>query len=254
MVSAMTTTDPGWTPLDGGLSALTSLAEPTRRAVYAYVASARGWVGRDEAASSLGLERGTAVHHLDRLVADGLLEVAFRRLSGRRGPGAGRPAKLYRRADRTFEVSLPQRDYELAGRLLARAAERSTTDQVDVGLAIATVARQEGRRIAELVRSETAEGDDAARRGTTLRVLSEHGYEPHTEDDGTVVLSNCPFHGLAKEHAELVCGMNFSLLDALAEADGTLTARLEPVEGACCVRLHPTQPPEGSDSEVAIAT
>ena len=241
MVSPMTTSDRDWSPLEGGLSALTCLAEPTRRAVYGYVASARDWVGRDEAAMSLGLERGTAAHHLDRLVADGLLEVVFRRLSGRRGPGAGRPAKLYRRADRTFEVSLPQRDYELAGRLLASAAERATADQIDVGPAIDAVARQEGRRIAEQVRSKTADGD-AVRGGTTLRVLAEHGYEPHTEDDGTVVLSNCPFHQLAKEHTQLVCGMNFSLLDAFAEADGRLTASLEPAEGACCVRLHPKDP------------
>lgn len=238
----MSTPDSGWSPLEGGLSALTSLAEPTRRAVYACVASARDWVGRDEAAASLGLERGTAAHHLDRLVADGLLEVVYRRLSGRRGPGAGRPAKLYRRADRTFEVSLPQRDYELAGRLLASAAERSTLDQVDVGQAIDAVARQEGRRIAELVRAKTAEGDGAVRRATTLRVLTEHGYEPHPEDGGTVVLSNCPFHQLAKEHTQLVCGMNFSLLDALTEADGTLIASLEPADGACCVRLHPKDP------------
>jgi predicted ArsR family transcriptional regulator len=238
----MSTPDSGWSPRAGGLSALTSLAEPTRRAVYAYVTSTRDWVGRDEAATSLGLERGTAAHHLDRLVADGLLEVVYRRLSGRRGPGAGRPAKLYRRADRTFEVSLPQRDYELAGRLLAGAAERSTLDQVDVGQAIDTVARQEGRRIAALMRSKTTVGDGALPRATTLRVLTEHGYEPHPEDDGTIVLSNCPFHQLAKEHTQLVCGMNFSLLDALTEGDGTLTARLEPADGACCVRLHPRDP------------
>jgi predicted ArsR family transcriptional regulator len=239
----MASSDPGLSTLGCGLDALSCLAEPTRRAVYAYVASARGWVSRDEAATSLGLERGTVVHHLDRLVADGLLDVVFRRLSGRRGPGAGRPAKLYRRADRTFEVSLPQRDYELAGRLLAKAAETSATSQVDIRVAIDEVARAEGRRIAEAVRSKADGGDGSTRRtARLLGALREHGYEPHQADDGTVELSNCPFHNLAQEHTDLVCAMNLSLLDALAEEDGTLTARLEPVDGACCVRLHPKDP------------
>jgi predicted ArsR family transcriptional regulator len=126
--------------------------------------------------------------------------------------------------------------------LLATAVERSTAGQVDIGVAIDEAARAEGRRIADPVRSEEPAGDHS-RRVVMLRALSEHGYEPHTADDGTVVLGNCPFHRLAQEHTELVCGMNLSLLEALAEAEGTLTASLEPVDGACCVRLHPCPPP-----------
>src|SRR5688500_19883820 len=72
------------------------LAEPTRRQLYDFVVAAAGWVSRDAAADSLGLERGTVAHHLDRLAAEGLVDVDFQRLSGRQGPGAGRPSKLYR--------------------------------------------------------------------------------------------------------------------------------------------------------------
>ena len=63
-------------------------------------------VSRDDVAGALGLARATAAFHLDRLVADGLLDIHFERRSGRTGPGAGRPAKLYRRSDVPVEVSL----------------------------------------------------------------------------------------------------------------------------------------------------
>jgi predicted ArsR family transcriptional regulator len=225
--------------LGESLDALTSLAEPTRRAMYGYVASVGGWVGRDQAAAALGLERGTAAHHLDRLATDGLLEVAFRRLSERRGPGAGRTAKLYRRSGRTFELSLPQRDYELVGRLLAAAAEASKARRIDVDVALDEVSREEGRRIGGCLRLAPACG--ASVQARVLDVLAEHGYEPSAAEDGTVVLRNCPFHQLAQEHTELVCGMNLSLLDALCATveASSFVARLEPSESACCVRLHP---------------
>ena len=107
------------------------------------------WVARDTAADAVGLERGTAAHHLDRLAADGLLDVDYQRRSGRRGPGAGRPAKLYRRARRDIDVSLPPRAYELAGRLLAEAADTSRVEGIDITSALDAAARAEGRRLAD---------------------------------------------------------------------------------------------------------
>src|SRR5688500_8556513 len=95
-------------PPDAGatLDRLLALCEPARRDLYFFVADHGGWVSRDEAAAGVGLRRGLVAHHLDRLAEDGLLETTYRRLTGRSGPGAGRPAKLYRRADATFELSI----------------------------------------------------------------------------------------------------------------------------------------------------
>src|SRR3546814_820859 len=116
-----------------GLDVLGVLAEPTRRRVYDHVVANGDWVSRESVAAALGLERPTVAHHLDRLAGDGLLEVEFRRLTGRQGPGAGRPAKLYRRSAKELSVSIPPRDYHLAGRLLAEAADRSRLGGVPNG-------------------------------------------------------------------------------------------------------------------------
>src|SRR5438105_6587674 len=129
------------------LAAISALGEPTRRALYEHVVTAGEWVSRDDAADAVGIERATAAHHLDRLAADGLLEVDYRRLSGRQGPGAGRPAKLYRRARREFDVTLPPRDYELAARLLAEAVEHARTEGTDISEALDEVASAEGVRL-----------------------------------------------------------------------------------------------------------
>ena len=110
------------------VAAVAALAEPTRRRLYEYVVRRPHPVSRDDVAGALGVPRPTAAFHLDRLVADGLLDVHYERRSGRTGPGAGRPAKLYRRAECSVSVSLPERRYDLAGELLAAAvveAERS---------------------------------------------------------------------------------------------------------------------------------
>lgn len=225
------------------LDAVTSLAEPTRRAMYDFVVEAGTWVSRDEAADALGFARATAAHHLDRLAADGLVEVDYQRLSGRQGPGAGRPAKLYRRSGNDFGVSLPPRDYELAGAVLAEAVDRVNADGVAITTAIDAAARAEGMHLAEEVRSrlQTTAGRGAARRRrAVLSVLEQHGFEPHTSGSETIVLRNCPFHHLARQHTNIICGMNVCLLRAAIEevGDTGFEVRLEPEDGQCCVKLH----------------
>jgi len=233
-----------------GVAAIGTLAEPTRRALYEKVSAMGHWVSRDEAADATGLERGTAAHHLDRLAADGLLEVDYQRRSGRQGPGAGRPAKLYRRARRDFDVSLPPRDYALAGRLLAEAVDRARTDGTVVTDALNEVATAEGQRlaaeIATRLRDSRVVGGGARR--VVLDALEDHGYEPRPGEPGTVVLRNCPFHQLARQHTDLICGMNLCLMKAAVEnLESGFEARLEPESDQCCVKLHVDSHDEGGD-------
>jgi predicted ArsR family transcriptional regulator len=208
-----------------GLDALAALGEPTRRALYRYVAAQERPVSRDEAAAATGTKRATATFHLERLVGDGLLETRFARVSGRTGPGAGRTAKLYARARRQFAVSLPPRRYEIAGEVLATALERVQHRATPASAAVAEAAAEAGRQLA-------GGGTDLA------ESLSRSGYEPRNGPGHSIHLANCPFHDMAARHPGLVCTMNLYLLRGLiAELGIDAQARLDPAEGRCCVRI-----------------
>ncbi len=219
--------------LAGHAAGVGTLAEPTRRALYEYVAAQSDAVGREQAAAAVGVPAHTAKFHLDRLVDEGLLEVEFRRLTGRAGPGAGRPAKLYRRSAQQFFVSLPERRYDLASEVLAAAIDRAVHDGTPVPDAVRDVAAETGRRMAAEV---AADGDDLER---TAAVLARHGYEPRTSDD-EICLANCPFDRLAAEHTDLVCGMNLALIGGVVDGldAQTVTPELARKPGFCCVKVR----------------
>lgn len=221
------------------LTVLGALAEPSRRALYEHVAAASSPVSREQAAQAVGLPVHSAKFHLDRLVEEGLLEVEFKRLSGRSGPGAGRPSKLYRRSSRTVDVSLPPRRYDLAGAILAEAIDAVGVTGAALPDAIETAAARTGRELA---------GQPPAPRGRrplakVAQLLERYGYEPRMSSDGThLALDNCPFDRLARDHTDLVCSMNLALVDGAIDGLGCreVRARLEPTPDHCCVRASVT--------------
>jgi predicted ArsR family transcriptional regulator len=76
-----------------------------------------------------------------------------------------------------------------------------------------------------------------------LGLLARLGFEPY-EDGGRILLGNCPFHRLARDHAELVCGMNLAMFDGLVRArTPLLMPRLDPDADRCCVVLEAATPP-----------
>ncbi|MER5227757.1 helix-turn-helix transcriptional regulator [Streptomyces flaveus] len=218
-----------------GVSAVAALDEPTRRRLYDHVVRQPGPVSRDEAAEALGLARQTAAFHLDRLADESLLDVVYERRSGRTGPGAGRPAKLYKRSSKQVTVSLPERHYELAGRLLAQALEESEATDEPVRSVLHRKAHELGTQLAGPGQADV------------FAVLEENGFEPRCDGDA-IVLGNCPFHALAREHTQTVCGMNLHLLRGVLEglAESDLQACLAPSPGHCCVRLEPALSPPTS--------
>lgn len=226
------------TSLERQIETIASLHDPVRRALYRYVSSRRRDVGRDEAARAVRISRALAAFHLDKLVGHGLLDTSYRRLTGRRGPGAGRPAKLYRRSDLELHVTLPARRYELAGRVLARAL---TAAPPTARRGLLRVARDAGRA---LVRN----GEGPRRRNELSTVLTECGYAPApvaARRDGEIRLRNCPFGALAAECQPLICEMNLALLRGVLvglNARG-VRATLRPSgpsrePGSCCVLLR----------------
>jgi predicted ArsR family transcriptional regulator len=214
-----------------------ALSEPVRRALYQFVADQPGPVGREEAAHGVGVPVHSARFHLDRLVDEGLLDVEFRRLSGRSGPGAGRPAKLYRRSTVELSVSLPERRYALAGHLLATAVDTARRAGVPVETAVRDTADQAGRETGRQARRRPGH---AASLEDACDVVAAAGYEPRVVQD-EVALANCPFDELARAHTDLVCGLNHAYVAGLLEGLGctTHTAALDPRPGLCCVRVRP---------------
>lgn len=222
------------------ISAVAALGDASRRAVYDYVLAAGGEVGRDDVAAALGLVRGTAAFHLDRLAKEGLLTVSYRRLNGRSGPGSGRPTKIYARAAEEIAVSIPERHYDLAGDLLAAAVEDSMATGRSVGESLKIVAAAAGREIQSKARALNPAGG-------LEELLERSGYEPATTEDGSIILRNCPFHRLARKHTDTVCGLNLALLASVTEQgteydggghkDRGYRAVLDPAPGRCCVRI-----------------
>jgi predicted ArsR family transcriptional regulator len=208
------------------LRAVSALEDPTRRRVYDQVRAAAGPLSRDDVAAAVGIGRTLAAYHLDRLAELGLVTVGSERRSGRSGPGAGRPAKVYGRAEREVAVAVPPRDYGLAARLLADAA--AVDDAGTTRSALRTAAARLGREL----------GEDAA--GDLEAALRARGYEPERGADGVLRLRNCPFHAVAQRHPEVVCEMNLALLAGLLEGRDERGARaaLEPQRGCCCVAIH----------------
>ena len=213
------------------LASLSSLDDPVRRRLYEVVTRQAGPVSRDEAASAAGIGRALAVYHLDKLVESGLLTASYQRPPGRSGPGAGRPAKLYARSDREFAVSVPQREYELAARLLVQAVEADPGDRSRAALAAA--ARRLGTELGSAFRPDAAERDDVE------GALAQQGYEPCRGGDGVIRLRNCPFHQLAEQHRDVVCGMNLALVEGLVAGLGADSWHpvLDPGPGRCCVAI-----------------
>jgi predicted ArsR family transcriptional regulator len=217
--------------MDGAkIEAMGLLQDPARRSLYEYVVTQGREVGRNEAAQAVGVQRTLAAFHLDRLAEAGLLEVEFRRLTGRTGPGAGRPAKLYRRAATEHAISLPPRDYVRAAQLFGEAIERAGADQT-----LYAAARDEGLAAGR----ELAESSDSVTLEQVGDILRERGYEPY-DSDGHVRMRNCPFHSVARQFPALTCGMNIALLEGVLQGCGLadqFQVRTDPQGDSCCAAI-----------------
>jgi predicted ArsR family transcriptional regulator len=218
------------------LGAVSLLLAPLRWRLYQYIHGAGEAVGRDEAAAAAGISRNLAAFHLDRMAEAGLLTVEYRRLTGRSGRGAGRPAKLYRAAAQRIVVSLSATRYPLAGGILATAVDEKGADEDGVAVVRRVAVRVGAELGPKLRRPVGADGDPL---GLAELAVRELGYDPE-RDRGWLVLRNCPFAELAASHRELICQMSHALLTGLLPglgAEGVSAAGPRPSEqpGFCCV-------------------
>lgn len=219
-------------PFERSLEVVATLRDPTRRRLYRYIERQPAAVGRDEAAKSVGVSRALAAFHLEKLVAVGLLKPEYRRLSGRTGRGAGRTSKLYKRSAHQFELSLPERHYDVLARLLAETinSDQPTSSEEgpahDYGRALGTQERQSlrGRR------------GPARLLGCVEDVAETLGFDPYRDSNDAVRLRNCPFDPLSRLYTPLVCGVAQAILTGVIEgleAD-QLTVSREMDPDRCC--------------------
>jgi predicted ArsR family transcriptional regulator len=221
------------------VEAVGTLADGLRRRMYLFIRDRGRPVSRDEAAEAVGISRKLAAFHLDKLIEKGLLKAHYRRLSGRSGPGAGRPSKVYEPAEVEVAVSIPSRSYDFAGSLLVSALERSSAES---RAAIRAAAWDQGQSLGQQIRRERRLRSTTPKKllGVAREALYERGYEPYIDENGTLRLRNCPFHALAQQSIEIVCGLNHAFISGLLSGLGTkqLDAALDPKPGQCCVRIQ----------------
>lgn len=225
--------------------AVAALVDPVRRALYEHVRRQDHPVTREEAADAVAISRNLTAFHLDKLVDAGLLRARYEAPPDKHR-GRGRTPKVYEATEDALTLTMPPRQYELVGEILADAIAEAPTD---AGTAAKEHAFDHGRRIGESCFARPvadAADTDAADAGrieanaemtAAYAALTDLGFEPRT-DDG-VSLGNCPFHPLAQRQPDLICGLNQAFISGLLAGLGAekLTARLEPQPGACCVRV-----------------
>ena len=207
-----------------------SLVDPSRRALFEYVRRQDHPVGREEAADAVTISRGLAAFHLDKLVEVGLLAARYEAPVDR-PRGRGRAPKVYEATGGDFALTIPERQYELIADILAEAVADEPTR---AGEAALRVAHQHGQDLGAAMLPTRPEFVD---------VLAGLGFEPQ-QDNGRVLLRNCPFYTLAVRHTPLVCGLNHRFVDGLLAGLGVcgVQTRLAPRPDACCVELTTGQP------------
>jgi len=198
----------------GALAA--SLGDTTRRGIYIAVREAPEPVTVADIASAFDVHPNVARHHLDRLVADGFLQVTHRRRTERRGPGAGRPAKHYEPTSKEISVQFPVQRYDLLAELLVRVVERIAPDNAG------TIAEEVGREYGAELAAEIGMPEDTGFQvavEAVARAMMGVGFDTAAQPgDRTLVTRFCPFGTTAADHPEIVCKLDQGIVRGLMEA------------------------------------
>lgn len=170
------------------------------REALLYVRGSRRGVTADDAATELGVHRSVARSRLERLAEAGLVRTSFERRSGRTGPGAGRPAKLYSAAPEDEPLELPARRFPA---LVARLLDAIPTEGREQALRCA--GEDFGRELARAARLRPkARPEDALEAlCRAVRSLGFHAALDRIEGDTAVISTlTCPLRPLVAQRPE----------------------------------------------------
>jgi predicted ArsR family transcriptional regulator len=203
-----------------------ALGDPTRHAIYRFVAESAHPVGIAELTDHFGLNHNAIRQHLAKLVEAGLV---VERVGASSGPG--RPPLQYEAdlsADSRWGIRGP---YERLSLLLTEIIRTGDTP-VEVG-------RRAGRAL-----RASAPGDDPVEAMSVA--MAKQGFEPdvRTHRSGAdVVLRHCPFATAARDDRDTVCSLHLGIAEGLAEGTGAEVEELvakDPRRANCRLRLHVT--------------
>jgi predicted ArsR family transcriptional regulator len=227
-------------PDPAAVKAVASLTDPVRRSLFDAVAAAVAPLTREEAAERVGVSGRLAAFHLDKLVAAGLLAVETAATAGR----VGRRPRVYRRAAGDLQVSIPSRRPQHLARLLLQTLSDQRRGE-DSAAAARRVSHASGREVGARERGRLRPGRLGTERALVLlrTLLEALDYEPTAAEPGRLGFAACPFHPLADESPELVCGMHHAYVTGLVEGlqATTLETNLVPGTDGCCVEVRATR-------------
>jgi predicted ArsR family transcriptional regulator len=204
-----------------------ALGDPTRHAIFRYLADAGTPVDVAELTKHFGLNHNAIRQHLAKLVTAELVIEAQAPISGR-----GRPRLDYRvhpRADSRWGANGP---YERLSLLL--------TEMVRTGDSAEEVGRRAGHR--RRVGREVA--DDPV--GVVVSGMEGEGFEPTARvrnDRVDITLRTCPFETTALADPDTVCSLHLGLAQGVADqTDGRIVVdelvRHDPRRANCRLHLH----------------
>jgi predicted ArsR family transcriptional regulator len=215
---------------DGPSERDTARAGLSRQRILGLLRESQYPLGVQEMAERTGLHPNTVRFHLDRLVADDLVE---RHVEERSEPG--RPRLAFTAVPPPDPVR-DRRNYKFLAEILTGHLAGTAVDPAATAV---SAGRVWGRYLAERPApfQQLTEEEAVAQ---LLRILDEIGFSPTLapDDPRRVLIPHCPFRELAESHREVVCSIHLGLMrGALEEMAAPVTAdRLIPfVEPSLCV-------------------
>jgi predicted ArsR family transcriptional regulator len=204
-----------------------ALGDPTRHAVFTYVADSGSAVDVAELTAHFGLNHNAIRQHLAKLVDAELVTEEHAPIAGR-----GRPRLIYRvhpSADSRWGATGP---YERLSLLLS--------EMIRTGDSAEEVGRRAGRR--QRLGADAADDLVAA----VVGAMEGQGFEPTVRvrgDQIDVVLRRCPFETTALADPDTVCSIHLGMARGIAELAGERLVVDElvphdPRRANCRLRLH----------------
>jgi predicted ArsR family transcriptional regulator len=190
------------------------LADGTRYRIYRSIVERPGVeVTVTDTAERFALHHNVARMHLSKLEQAGLLSTSLRK-----GTGGGRPAKLYRQADKVAAFAMPPRRYDfLADLALTVLAE--TVDEQTIA-EICHRAGVEAGRTFVATHPERRPADRTALAEIVLEITEGAGLLPEVSWDGNELaleVRNCVFKEVSTTHPDFVCNMHQPFMEGAIE-------------------------------------